>query len=130
MATSSCVGSTWNAGHPWTLATLGTRVKGAPSSYTRYDGLGAAHDIVQGEGGEQGDPLMPALFSLAIQPALHETEGLLQDGEGIFAFLDDVYVVASPLRVKPLHDGHLSGQLPGFAARPERWSRGMSVWLT
>ena len=25
----------------------------APSSYTWYDGLGAAHDIVQGEGGEQ-----------------------------------------------------------------------------
>ena len=76
----------------------------APSSYTWYDGFGAAHDIVQGEGGEQGDPLMPALFSLAIQPALRETEGLLQDGEAIFAFLDDVYVVASPQRVKPLHD--------------------------
>ena len=74
----------------------------APSSCTWYDGLGAAHDIVQGEGGEQGDPLMPALF--AIQPALRETEGLLQDGEAIFAFLDDVHVAASPLRVKLLHD--------------------------
>ena len=34
---------------------------------------------------------------------LRETEGLLQDGEAIFAFLDDVYVIASPQRVKPLH---------------------------
>ena len=30
----------------------------------------------------------------------------------------------------PLERCHLSGQLPGSAARPERGSRGMSVWLT
>ena len=30
------------------------------------DNSGSAHDIVQGEGGEQGDPLMPALFSLGM----------------------------------------------------------------
>ena len=28
------------------------------------DDMGIVHDVVQGEGGEQGDPLMPALFAL------------------------------------------------------------------
>ena len=33
MATSSCVGSTWNAGHPWAVAALGTRVKGEKGAF-------------------------------------------------------------------------------------------------
>ena len=37
---------------------------GQPSSYIWEDEMGEVHDIVQGEGGEQGDPLMPALFAL------------------------------------------------------------------
>ena len=36
------------------------------------------HSIHQGEGGEQGDALMPLLFSLG------------------FAFLDDIYVLCPP----------------------------------
>ena len=31
-----------------------------------------AHRITQAEGGEQGDPLMPALFALAFAPALRD----------------------------------------------------------
>ena len=34
------------------------------------DEMGEVHDILQGEGGEQGDPLMPALFALGQQEAL------------------------------------------------------------
>ena len=37
---------------------------GRPSSYLWEDERGVTHDIPQGEGGEQGDPLMPLLFSL------------------------------------------------------------------
>ena len=37
---------------------------------------------------------------------------------------------APQLACSPLERCHLSGQLPGSAARPERGSRGMSVWLT
>ena len=37
---------------------------GAPSEYIWEDNEGVHHTILQGEGGEQGDPLMPALFSL------------------------------------------------------------------
>ncbi|OLP76330.1 132 kDa protein [Symbiodinium microadriaticum] len=77
---------------------------GTPSSYTWTDDSGRSHVIAQGEGGEQGDPLMPALYALAQQPALCEVQAQLQDGEAIFAFLDDTYVVAPPDRVRTLYD--------------------------
>ncbi|CAE7196364.1 unnamed protein product [Symbiodinium natans] len=34
------------------------------SVYIFYDEQGRAHEVRQGEGGEQGDPLMPCLFAL------------------------------------------------------------------
>ena len=46
---------------------------GSPSRYLWENDSGEVHDIDQGEGGEQGDPLMPVLFSLG-QPA-QRTEG-------------------------------------------------------
>ena len=76
----------------------------SPSTYTWYDEEGAAHNVHQGEGGEQGDPLMPAFYALAQHPALHDLHTQLQDGEAVFAFLDDVYVVAPPERVRVLYD--------------------------
>ena len=36
---------------------------GAPSTYLWQDDMGVVHEVHQGEG-EQGDALMPALFSL------------------------------------------------------------------
>ena len=48
------------------------------------------HEIRQGEGGEQGDPLMPALFALDQHPALEAIQGTLQPSEILMAFLDDV----------------------------------------
>ena len=58
----------------------------------------------QGEGGEQGDPLMPLLFSLGIHGALERVQAQLQDGEHLFAYLDDVYAVAEPDRIRPIYD--------------------------
>ena len=75
-----------------------------PSSYTWTDDSGCSHVIAQGEGGEQGDPLMPALYALAQQPALCEVQAQLRHGKAIFAFLDDTYVVAPPDRVRTLYD--------------------------
>ena len=65
--------------------------------------------IEQGDGGEQGDPLMPALFALGQHSALVSSDEKLWqlmfdsgpidwDGEGsfkplLFAFLDDLYIV-------------------------------------
>ena len=41
-------------------------------------------DTPQGEGGDQGDPLMPLLFSLAMHPSLASTGNLLREGEKTF----------------------------------------------
>ena len=76
---------------------------GSASSCTWLDDNGGEHDVVQGEGGEQGDPLMPALYSLAEHAVLSEAAAGLREGEAIFAFLDDTYVVSAPERTGELH---------------------------
>ena len=75
-----------------------------PSTYVWHDQHGNPHTITQAEGGEQGDPLMPALFSLGQRAALHTVQEELQDGESLFAFLDDIYVLVPPNRVRPVYD--------------------------
>jgi len=66
-----------------------------PSRYLWYDDDGREHEVVQGEGGEQGDPLMPLLYALGQHRALVEASASLQPGEHLLAFLDDLYVVTS-----------------------------------
>ncbi len=56
--------------------------------------------ILQGEGGEQGDPLMPALYSLAQHRALVEAAGQLLPTERVFAYLDDLYVLTTRPRMR------------------------------
>ena len=63
---------------------------------------GSTESSNQAEGGEQGDPLMPLLFSIGIQQALEEVAAALVPGEQLSAFLDDVYLLCQPARVKPL----------------------------
>ena len=53
----------------------------------------------QGEGGEQGDPLMPLLFCLGQHPALSAASAQLEPGEKLFAYLDEIYIVCRPERV-------------------------------
>ena len=60
-------------------------------------------DIQQGEGGEQGDPLMPLLFALGLHRALTAVRERLLPSEKVFAFLDDVYVICAPHRVLEVH---------------------------
>ena len=43
---------------------------GSPSTSVWHDSVGQPHRVLQAEGGEQGDPLMPALFALAMHQAL------------------------------------------------------------
>ena len=71
---------------------------GSPSTYLWEDDSGKTHMIPQGEGGEQGDPLMPLLFSLGMHPALVAAQRRLRPSERIFAFLDDICVVCLPER--------------------------------
>ena len=75
---------------PLVMALYGTQ-----SRFLWIDDEGQEHIIVQGEGGEQGDPLMPALYSLAQHDALVEADGELGPSERILSFLDDLYVVTS-----------------------------------
>ena len=66
-----------------------------PSCYHWVDDEGQRREIRQQEGGEQGDPLTPLLFSLAVHNALQEVQAELLPGDWLFAFLDDVYALFS-----------------------------------
>ena len=59
------------------------------------DEMGVVQHIPQGEGGEQGDPLMPMLFALGQHQALVQTQARLRNNEKVMAFLDDIHI-ASP----------------------------------
>ena len=77
---------------------------GRQSQFVWHDTDGHAHVIAQAEGGEQGDPLMPALFALGQRPALREVQRHLAPNEHLMAFLDDIYVAVPPQRVRPVYD--------------------------
>ena len=62
-----------------------------PRSYEWEDQHGTRHQVWQHEGGEQGDPLIPLLFCLAVHNALADIQEQLRPGEHVFAFLDDIY---------------------------------------
>jgi hypothetical protein len=64
------------------------------STYLWTDENGDVLEIKQGEGGEQGDALMPALFALGLHGALAASKLALPFGVEILAYLDDVYIVA------------------------------------
>ena len=54
-----------------------------PSKYSWWDDDGQKRTVTQAEGGEQGDPLMPLLFSIGIQGALEGVSAVLQPGRGV-----------------------------------------------
>ena len=101
---------------------------GTPSSYMWEDGTGTMHRIAQGEGGEQGDPLMPLLYALGQHQALVAAKNRLAESEKVFAFHDDVYMVTSPARVGVAHTAmqeelfrHASIQIRG--SKTKVWNR-------
>ena len=75
-----------------------------PSSCSWFDDEGRRRVVTQAEGGEQGDPMMPLLFLVGIQGALEEVADAMRPDEQICAFLDDVYIVCQPERVRVLFD--------------------------
>ena len=64
---------------------------------------GEIHYIPQGEGGEQGDAMMPLVVLLGATRVLQAVAEQMQEGEHLFAFLDDTIFVSSPLRVGPVY---------------------------
>ena len=67
------------------------------------DELGEIHDTQQGEGGEQGDALMPMLFSVGLREALVSVARQLNAVEELFAFLDNTNVICSLECVGDIH---------------------------
>ena len=47
---------------------------------------------------------MPALFCLAMKPALEEIQRRLQSGDSILAYIDDIYVLTKPERARKPYD--------------------------
>ena len=82
---------------------VGTDVHGSPSEYLWEDEVGIVHRIPQGEGGEQGDAMMPLLFVLGQHEALEDVHRQLRAGEYLFAFFDDIYLVTPPDRAGPVY---------------------------
>ena len=76
---------------------------GTESRYLWEDSDGGVHSIVQAEGGEQGDAMMPLLFCLGQHRALVHVQSHLREGEVLMAFLDDIYTVSPPDRVGAIH---------------------------
>ena len=70
-----------------------------PSTFVWEDEFGEPQMIPQGEGGEQGDPHMPLLFSLGQHAAWSAVASRLEEGERLFAFLDDLHVLCDATRV-------------------------------
>ena len=64
------------------------------------DDDGVVHTIIQAEGGEQGCPLMLALYAFAQYNALVSANGNLLPTEHIFSLLADLYVVTCRSRAR------------------------------
>ena len=79
------------------LLSFARQFYGSPSMFLWEDELGVVNHVQQGEGGEQGDPLMPMLFALG-HSALVAISERLQEGELLAAFHDDLHVKSSPNR--------------------------------
>ena len=67
-----------------------------PSTFHYWHGEAPDAETVQAERGvDQGCPLSPALFAIAIAAFLEELRGAAP-GAAVFAYLDDVYLVVAP----------------------------------
>ena len=47
---------------------------------------------------------MPALFALGLHDTLARVKEQMLSGEHLFAYLDDIYILCKPARVKTLYD--------------------------
>jgi len=74
------------------------------STYLWTDDADETFDVEQGEGGEQGDSLMPGLFSLGVCRAYARTAAQLHPEDRLIAFLDDVFLVTSAERARAAYD--------------------------
>ena len=69
---------------------------GTVSEYLWEDDDGEVHKIPLGEGGEQGDPMMPLLYFLGQHCALEAINREMGANQHLMAFLDDIFLVTMP----------------------------------
>ena len=75
----------------------------SPDSHMRNPRL--RHHIRQGEGGEQGDLLMPLLFSSGVHNSLAKSNHTLRPSLHMLASLDDAYILSEPERARVQRHG-------------------------
>ena len=119
-----------NVGHCGAVLPFVRMFYGAPSSYLLEDSAGTVHTIRQGEGGEQGDALMPLHFAVGQHSALDAVQEELQEREVLLAFHDDIYVVTpDPARVGPIYAVfqehlHAYARIRINGGKTQVWNRG------
>ena len=89
-----------------TISRVVSQFYGSPSTYLRENEEGGVHEIWQGEGGEQGDALMPALFSLGQHGTLEAIQTRLRPSEWLMASW-------TTLGVSVLQNAQRSGSMTG-----------------
>ena len=98
-----------------------------PTPYVCEDREGVTHRIVQAEGGEQDDPLMPLLFSLGIHDSLCAVKERLRPEDQLFAYLDDVHVASHPNRTRGAYNLLEAELFAGagirFTGKTRAWNR-------
>ena len=97
-------------------------IYGRTSVYYWWNDQGVRKEILQAEGCHQGDPLAPALYSLAQHQALENASRQLAAGEYLAAYLDDIYIVVPPHRARPAYDvvAHELNTHAGVAPNPSK----------
>ena len=96
-----------------------------PSSYLWEDSSGVTHMIPQGEGGEQGDPLMPFLFSLGQHSALEVVQEDLHDSEFLFAMTRTLQPLHTESEMCTSQWMRICGFIPASASTAARRRCGM-----
>ena len=92
---------------------------GTPSC-GKMDSGGEVHRIPQGEGGEQGDLVMPLLYCLGQHGALEAANTSFTRGERLLAFLDDTFIVTpTAVEVGPAY-GHVQNALRNHSGREDQ----------
>ena len=99
---------------------------GSQSRFLWHDASGEQFIIKQGQGGEQGCPLMPALYALAQHDALAEASGNLLPSEHLFSFLDDLYVVTCRARAAAAFE-EVAGRVEALAGVKSNYGK-LRAW--
>ncbi len=77
-----------------------------PSSYLWQNDAGDVHNILQEEGGEQGDGLMPMMYALGQHDGLDEARSLLPPSDALIAYLDDIYLLTQEQHARAFRYRH------------------------